>query len=182
VTSGEICAVTQVPAGYGKVAILDVNSGNGFTIAVSEAKHITRIARRTVISDNALSVLVPILEDVVGWEAARIRQLFASKGLALQQWDKARTDWVTLRLRRRHEMSVTIIGWLATAVFASSYFFRRPLTLRRIQAGAALLWVMYGIAIGALYSSVRAASDRGQLIAVAWCRRGDSNPHTLAGT
>jgi hypothetical protein len=64
-------------------------SGNGFTIAVSEAKHITRIARRTVIGD---SVLVPILEDVVGWEAARIRQLFASKGLALQQWDKARTD------------------------------------------------------------------------------------------
>ena len=124
-TSGEICAVTQVPAGYGKVAILEalasrlqispdrtvyvgdgssdvhvmlhVNSGNGFTIAVSEAKHITRIARRTVISDNALSVLVPILEDVVGWEATRIRQLFASKGLALQQWDKARTDWVTLR-------------------------------------------------------------------------------------
>ncbi len=47
-------------------------------------------------------------------------------------------------------MSLTIIGWLATAVFASSYFFRRPLTLRRIQAGAALLWVMYGIAIDAL--------------------------------
>ena len=98
-TSGEICAVTQVPAGYGKVAILEalasqlqispdrrvyvgdggsdvhvmlhVNSGNGFTIAVSEAKHITRIARRTVISDNALSVLVPILEDVVGWDTAR---------------------------------------------------------------------------------------------------------------
>jgi hypothetical protein len=46
-------------------------------------------------------------------------------------------------------MSLTIIGWLATAVFASSYFFRRPLTLRRIQAGAALLWVMYGIAIDA---------------------------------
>ena len=47
-------------------------------------------------------------------------------------------------------MSLTIIGWLATAVFASSYFFRRPLTLRRIQAGAALLWVMYGIAIDAV--------------------------------
>ncbi len=46
-------------------------------------------------------------------------------------------------------MSLTIIGWLATAVFASSYFFRRPLTLRRIQAGAALLWVVYGIAIDA---------------------------------
>ena len=47
-------------------------------------------------------------------------------------------------------MSVAIIGWLATAVFASSYFFRRPLILRRIQAGAALLWVMYGIAIDAV--------------------------------
>ena len=47
-------------------------------------------------------------------------------------------------------MSVAIIGWLATAVFASSYFFRQPLTLRRIQAAAALLWVMYGIAIDAV--------------------------------
>ena len=47
-------------------------------------------------------------------------------------------------------MSLTIIGWLATAVFASSYFVRRSLTLRRIQAGAALLWVMYGIAIDAV--------------------------------
>ena len=124
-SSGEICAVTQVPAGYGKVAILEalamrlqvspdrtvyvgdgssdihvmlhVNSGNGFTIAVSEATHIARIARRTVVSDNALSVLVPILEDVVGWNAARIRELFASHGLVLQEWGKARTDWVTLR-------------------------------------------------------------------------------------
>ncbi len=43
-----------------------------------------------------------------------------------------------------------MIGWLATVVFASSYFFRRPLTLRRIQAGAALLWVMYGISIDAI--------------------------------
>jgi 2-hydroxy-3-keto-5-methylthiopentenyl-1-phosphate phosphatase len=124
-TSGEICAVTKVPAGYGKVAILEtlatrlqvspdhtvyvgdgssdihvmlhVNSANGFTIAVSEAKHITRIAQRTVVSDNALSVLVPVLEEVVGWDAVRIRQLFASYGLVLQEWNKARTDWVTLR-------------------------------------------------------------------------------------
>jgi hypothetical protein len=64
---------------------------------VSEAKHITRIAQRTVVSDNALSVLVPVLEEVVGWDAPRIRQLFAARGLVLQEWDKARTDWVTLR-------------------------------------------------------------------------------------
>lgn len=40
------------------------------------------------------------------------------------------------------EMSLAMTGWLATAVFASSYVFRRPLMLRRIQAGAALLWVI----------------------------------------
>lgn len=124
-STGEISAITRVPAGYGKVAILEelttqlqvgtdrtvyvgdggsdvhvmlhVNSGDGFTIAVSEAKHVTRIAQRTVISDSALSVLVPILEDVVGCDASRVRQLFASCGRVLQGWDKARTDWVTLR-------------------------------------------------------------------------------------
>ena len=47
-------------------------------------------------------------------------------------------------------MSLAMIGWLATAVFASSYLFRQPLMLRWIQAGAALLWVIYGVAIDAV--------------------------------
>lgn len=42
------------------------------------------------------------------------------------------------------------IGWVATATFASSYFFRRPAVLRRIQALAALLWIGYGAIIHAL--------------------------------
>jgi hypothetical protein len=41
------------------------------------------------------------------------------------------------------------IGWLATAVFAASYFCRRPVVLRRVQALAALLWVSYGLLIKA---------------------------------
>jgi hypothetical protein len=41
------------------------------------------------------------------------------------------------------------IGWIATAVFAASYFFRRPAALRRIQAIAAVLWIGYGIIIKA---------------------------------
>jgi hypothetical protein len=40
-----------------------------------------------------------------------------------------------------------MIGWLATAAFASSYFFEDPASLRRVQAGAALLWVAYGLII-----------------------------------
>jgi hypothetical protein len=42
------------------------------------------------------------------------------------------------------------IGWIATALFAASYFFRQPAALRRIQAGAACLWIVYGILLGAL--------------------------------
>ena len=114
-----------VPAGYGKVAaverleeelhispdrtiyvgdgssdvhvMLHVNNRDGFTIAVSENKHIARIARRTVLSDNALSVLVPVLEQIANWRPAEIRALFESYGLTLQEWEKARTDWVTVR-------------------------------------------------------------------------------------
>jgi len=42
------------------------------------------------------------------------------------------------------------IGWVATAVFASSYLCRRQVTLRRVQAAAAVLWVVYGVLIHAL--------------------------------
>jgi hypothetical protein len=46
-------------------------------------------------------------------------------------------------------MRLDWIGWIATAVFASSYLFKQPLLLRRVQAGAALLWVIYGLIIHA---------------------------------
>ena len=41
------------------------------------------------------------------------------------------------------------IGWLATTIFASSYFCKHPVTLRRVQALAALVWMSYGFLIGA---------------------------------
>jgi uncharacterized protein with PQ loop repeat len=41
------------------------------------------------------------------------------------------------------------IGWLATAVFVTSYFATRSITLRRIQGVAASLWAVYGILIHA---------------------------------
>ena len=113
-----------MPAGYGKVVVLGeleaqlqispdrivyvgdgssdvhvmlhVNNRDGFTVAVSETKHVTRIASRTVLGSTTLSVLVPILEGVLGWDAVRIRELFESYGFVLQEWDRARTDWVTV--------------------------------------------------------------------------------------
>jgi hypothetical protein len=45
---------------------------------------------------------------------------------------------------------ISYIGWIATAVFAVSYFCRTPKALRLVQALAALLWVAYGVLIHAM--------------------------------
>ena len=74
-----------------------MNRREGFTIAVSEAKSIAQIAKRTILSDNALSVLIPILEEIVGWDSTRIVSAFEAQGLLIQEWDKVRTDWLTIR-------------------------------------------------------------------------------------
>ena len=123
--SGEIASILRVAAGYGKVAAVDelrfrlgvprervayvgdgssdihvmlhVNRGDGLTIAASEARHIAQIARRTVISDDALSVLVPVLEEIGGYGPSQIRLLFEERGLLIQEWDRVRTDWLTIR-------------------------------------------------------------------------------------
>ncbi|HMH84695.1 MAG TPA: haloacid dehalogenase-like hydrolase [Gemmatimonadaceae bacterium] len=123
--TGEVESIIQVPAGYGKVAAVDslrirlgvpsdrvvyvgdgssdihvmlhVNRGEGLTIAASEARHIAQIARRTVISDDALSVLIPILEEIAGYDPSQIRLVFEEQGLLIQEWDRVRTDWLTIR-------------------------------------------------------------------------------------
>jgi len=78
-------------------AMLHVNEGDGLTIAVSESRCVTQIARRTVLGDNALSVLVPILEEVAHWTQPQIRRFFESNGFLVQEWARMRTDVLTLR-------------------------------------------------------------------------------------
>jgi hypothetical protein len=46
-------------------------------------------------------------------------------------------------------MRLDWIGWVATAAFASSYLCKSPKSLRGVQAGAATLWVIYGVIIHA---------------------------------
>ena len=43
-----------------------------------------------------------------------------------------------------------LVGWLATAIFAISYFCKRTTTLRRVQGLAALAWAIYGVLIHSL--------------------------------
>jgi phosphoserine phosphatase len=137
--SGEIDSVERVTAGYGKVAavedlrlrlgvprdrvvyvgdgssdlhvMLHVNRGEGFTIAVSETRSIMEVAQRTVLSDDALSVLVPILEDIAGYEPQAIRALFEANGLVIHEWDRVRTDWLTIRSdARRDEPTLMLLA------------------------------------------------------------------------
>ena len=46
-------------------------------------------------------------------------------------------------------MTLEMVGWVATAVSACSYLLKEPRSLRRVQAGAAVIWATYGVAIGA---------------------------------
>jgi 2-hydroxy-3-keto-5-methylthiopentenyl-1-phosphate phosphatase len=123
--SGEIDSLVRATAGYGKVFVLDqlltqhvtgpdhviytgdgssdvhvmlhVNARDGLTIAVSESRHVSQIAKRTVLSSSALAVLAPILEEVAGWERFRIRSFFEANGMLIQEWERVRTDWLTVR-------------------------------------------------------------------------------------
>ena len=42
-----------------------------------------------------------------------------------------------------------LIGWLATSIFAVSYFVRSPAAMRWVQALAAVCWIVYGVVLHA---------------------------------
>ena len=42
------------------------------------------------------------------------------------------------------------LGWIATGVFTSSYLCKRADSLRFVQMIAALMWIAYGVLVGAL--------------------------------
>ena len=44
---------------------------------------------------------------------------------------------------------IEYLGWAATAVFVGSYLCTRSETLKRVQMAGALMWVAYGLLIGA---------------------------------
>ena len=46
-------------------------------------------------------------------------------------------------------MAIEYLGWAATAVFVASYFCTRSHVLKTVQMIGALMWVVYGLYIGA---------------------------------
>lgn len=118
--SGEITSILHCPAGYGKVAVLSelqerlaigqrklvylgdgssdihamlhVNRLGGLTIAVSENRYLTPVARRTVLSDDVLGFTIPILEEILEWDGPRIQATLEARGLLIRSWDKVQAD------------------------------------------------------------------------------------------
>jgi hypothetical protein len=105
--SGQAGSLTCVNAGYGKVTVLEsiertvsaeltylggslsdvhamlyVNAGNGLTIATSEGECVIQVAQHVAPGDDAMRLLPPILENVVGWSGAQITGFLAAQGMS----------------------------------------------------------------------------------------------------
>ena len=46
-----------------------------------------------------------VLEEIAGYGPAEIRELFDRNGFVIQEWEKVRTDWLTIREHSRDEKS-----------------------------------------------------------------------------
>ncbi len=76
--------------------MLHVKAYNGYPIAVSTSPYLGHISKRTVLSDNALSILIPILEDIIGYPEQKIMDFFSKLGIPILEWNRARVEWVDL--------------------------------------------------------------------------------------
>jgi len=76
------------------------------------------------------------------------------------------------------------LGWLATGVFAGSYFFSRTEVLRRVQMAGALIWVAYGILIAAppvVAANVLVFAAAGWTLVRQTSRKNPQEPRNLPG-
>lgn len=76
--------------------MLHVMSYHGFPITVSPSPYMGHICRRSVISDNVLSLLVPILEDLLKYDQEKVRAYFEDRGHPILEWNRADTEWLDI--------------------------------------------------------------------------------------
>ncbi|MDD5634207.1 MAG: haloacid dehalogenase-like hydrolase, partial [Candidatus Omnitrophica bacterium] len=90
-------AIVYVGDGSSDVHVmLHVKSYHGYPITVSPAPYMGHICRRSVISDNVLSILVPILQDLLNYDQEKVRAFFENKGHAILEWNRADTEWLDI--------------------------------------------------------------------------------------
>jgi 2-hydroxy-3-keto-5-methylthiopentenyl-1-phosphate phosphatase len=116
--------IKNVNAGYGKVRTLDMlhkkekvpydkifyvgdgvsdinvmlhlRSLDGYSISASKSEYLGHIARRSVISDDALAFLIPVLEDILSYDVQKIRKFFLDRELIIQDWTRSQIDLITI--------------------------------------------------------------------------------------
>lgn len=76
--------------------MLHVKTYNGYPIAVSPSPFLGHISKRTVLSLNALCILIPVLEDIVKLNEEEVREFLEKIGHPIQEWDRAKIEWVDL--------------------------------------------------------------------------------------
>jgi HAD superfamily phosphoserine phosphatase-like hydrolase len=121
---GRIIDILKTAAGHGKASIIDylvekehipkenviyigdgssdihvmlhVNVYGGFPIAVSPSPYLGHISKRTVLSENALAVLCPILEDLFNYTEEEIKDFYTQLGHPIYEWNRAKLEWLTI--------------------------------------------------------------------------------------
>ena len=90
-------AIIYVGDGSSDVHVmLHIKSYNGYTITVSPSPYMGHICRRSVISDNVLSILVPILEDLLKYDQEKVRAYFEGREHPILEWNRADTEWLDI--------------------------------------------------------------------------------------
>ena len=90
-------AIIYVGDGSSDVHVmLHVKSYQGYTITVSPAPYMGHICRRSVLSDNVLSILVPILQDLLKYDEGKVRKFFEDRGHSILEWNRADTEWLDI--------------------------------------------------------------------------------------
>jgi HAD superfamily phosphoserine phosphatase-like hydrolase len=90
-------AIIYVGDGSSDVHVmLHVKSYQGYTITVSPAPYMGHICRRSVLSDNVLAILVPILQDLFKYDEGKVREFFEKRGHTVLEWNRADTEWLDI--------------------------------------------------------------------------------------
>lgn len=90
-------AIIYVGDGSSDVHVmLHIMSYSGYTITVSPSPYMGHICRRSVISDNVLALLVPILEDMLKYDQERVRAYFEGREHPILEWNRTDTEWLDI--------------------------------------------------------------------------------------
>ena len=73
------------------MAVLDIRQRTGWLFMGVIVGHILLISAQVNTQRG-----VPVLEEVAGWGTREIRRLLERHGLVIAEWERVRTDWLTI--------------------------------------------------------------------------------------